>query len=211
MPNTVDGKVYPDSSGHTRLWEHLQALAESSSPIVCTSTARPVGYPGRRIFETDTGRELVYYDPPGATAAGWFRPWNLPWGVVAATSALVGTSGLNAYTLVMQTGNFDTFDGRSYAVTLSAALDNPVAGTTDVNLDRYNGAAFVSTIENRTYPHGPAPDNFPPVAITNTWAPGALVGARIGVNVKHDTGGFVTSFTTRGTPRLRVVDLGPTP
>lgn len=29
MPTTADGIVYPTSGGHTRLWEHLQALAES--------------------------------------------------------------------------------------------------------------------------------------------------------------------------------------
>lgn len=29
MPTTTTGLVYPDDTGHTRLWEHLQALAES--------------------------------------------------------------------------------------------------------------------------------------------------------------------------------------
>lgn len=28
MPNTARGLTYPDSSGHTRLWEHLQELAD---------------------------------------------------------------------------------------------------------------------------------------------------------------------------------------
>lgn len=27
MPNTAEGVTYPDSGGHTRLWEHLQTLA----------------------------------------------------------------------------------------------------------------------------------------------------------------------------------------
>lgn len=30
MPETPSGIVYPDASSHTRLWEHLQALAESA-------------------------------------------------------------------------------------------------------------------------------------------------------------------------------------
>lgn len=30
MPTTPRGLLYPDSSGHTRIWEHLQALAESA-------------------------------------------------------------------------------------------------------------------------------------------------------------------------------------
>lgn len=28
MPDTSQGLTYPDSSGHTRIWEHIQALAE---------------------------------------------------------------------------------------------------------------------------------------------------------------------------------------
>lgn len=34
MPQTPLGLVYPDSAGHTRLWEHLQALAESIDAAV---------------------------------------------------------------------------------------------------------------------------------------------------------------------------------
>lgn len=30
MPNTPRGLVYPDAGGHTRLWEHLQTLAETT-------------------------------------------------------------------------------------------------------------------------------------------------------------------------------------
>lgn len=34
MPTTPQGIEYPDSSGHTRLWEHFQALAESVDDVV---------------------------------------------------------------------------------------------------------------------------------------------------------------------------------
>lgn len=33
MPQTPKGITYPDSSGHTRLWEHFQALAEDADAL----------------------------------------------------------------------------------------------------------------------------------------------------------------------------------
>ena len=34
MPQTPEGLTYPDSSGHTRLWEHFQQLAEDVDDLV---------------------------------------------------------------------------------------------------------------------------------------------------------------------------------
>ena len=34
MPQTTQGLTYPDSSGHTRLWEHLQQLAEDVDDLI---------------------------------------------------------------------------------------------------------------------------------------------------------------------------------
>ena len=34
MPATSEGITYPDSSGHTRLWEHLQQLAEDVDALL---------------------------------------------------------------------------------------------------------------------------------------------------------------------------------
>ena len=34
MPTTPEGIVYPDSSGHTRLWEHFQTLADSIDTLL---------------------------------------------------------------------------------------------------------------------------------------------------------------------------------
>jgi hypothetical protein len=43
----------------------------------CLSTARPPSPTvGACIYETDTGRDLVYTGP----VIGWSQPWNLPWG-----------------------------------------------------------------------------------------------------------------------------------
>lgn len=46
---------------------------------VCTSTRRPASpNVGEMIYETDTGKNLVYY---GATT-GWRPPWGQPWGLI---------------------------------------------------------------------------------------------------------------------------------
>lgn len=34
MPNTTKGIIYPDQTGHTRLWEHLQTLASGIDPLL---------------------------------------------------------------------------------------------------------------------------------------------------------------------------------
>ena len=50
------------------------------STVVCTSTTRPsTPTQGQRIYETNTGHELVYLN----SFLGWNKPWNLPWGQVA--------------------------------------------------------------------------------------------------------------------------------
>lgn len=68
---------------------------------VCTSTRRPASpNVGEMIYETDTGKKLVYY---GATT-GWQPPWNQPWGQVgyatttsdsSATATTTDWSGLS--------------------------------------------------------------------------------------------------------------------
>jgi len=42
MPTTATGIVYPDDQGHTRLWEHFQALAETTDTAIAnTESASP--------------------------------------------------------------------------------------------------------------------------------------------------------------------------
>lgn len=49
--------------------------------VICTSGTRPTPVVGLNIYETNTGKHLVYY---GATT-GWRPPWSQPWGYVAST------------------------------------------------------------------------------------------------------------------------------
>lgn len=70
----------------------------------------PTGKIGRMWFQPSTGKLLQYYDPPGVGAAGWYRPWNTPWGrlgmfaigvsgFVGATMTSIGGSTITAVTV----------------------------------------------------------------------------------------------------------------
>ena len=54
------------------------------------NAAIPIPEPGMTCLLLDTAAIVTYYDPPGAAAAGWYRPWTQPWGLVKAHTA-VGT------------------------------------------------------------------------------------------------------------------------
>lgn len=74
MPNTGLGITYPDSSGHTRLWEHLQTLAQTADAAVQLSTPR--GYsiiqPGNSASMTTSAVDLagLTVDVPTTAASG---------------------------------------------------------------------------------------------------------------------------------------------
>ena len=52
------------------------------------SSARPTGYEGRAVYDTDTDALMVYAPP----TTGWKPPWNLPWGYVGR-AAITANSG----------------------------------------------------------------------------------------------------------------------
>lgn len=94
-------------------------FAAAAKPVViCTSSTRPSSpVNGQMIFETDTGKVLVYYSTP----AQWRQPWNLPWGVAGATSyatpQTIGSGG--ASSLVAQC-SFTVVANRQYHATVTA-------------------------------------------------------------------------------------------
>lgn len=61
------------TAAHTNTYWMRQAIATG------LSSARPTGYEGRAVYDTDTDALMVYASP----TTGWKPPWNLPWGVVA--------------------------------------------------------------------------------------------------------------------------------
>lgn len=80
--------------------------------VVCTSSTRPVGFPGRKIYETDTEREWVF------TSGFGFRPSGL---LVSLNNNVVAGGG--------------TYSGTAYANTPTAlSLAFPKKFGTDTNL-----------------------------------------------------------------------------
>lgn len=79
-------------------------------PGVCTSTTRPSSpYKGQTIYETDTGRLLVYY---GATT-GWQPPWSQPWGSISYASTLSNVSVKNGNIV---TNTISVLNNRRYRI-----------------------------------------------------------------------------------------------
>ena len=92
-------------------------------PGVCTSTTRPSSpYKGQTIYETDTGRLLVYY---GATT-GWQLPWGQPWGAVSISSNIAASSATSGTTeLSVSTGQtFTAVANRNYQIVYSTTAFN---------------------------------------------------------------------------------------
>jgi hypothetical protein len=65
MPTTPTGIVYPDSAGHTRMWDHLQALADSTHDAI--SGDGWVDYPGAEI------RDAAGAGPAPGTSIAWAK------------------------------------------------------------------------------------------------------------------------------------------
>lgn len=67
-------------SFQTRVSKIVQATqwpAVTTGTIICTSSTRPAApFPGQKIYETDTKKELTY------DGTSWTQPWNQPWGVI---------------------------------------------------------------------------------------------------------------------------------
>lgn len=66
------------TAAHTNTYWMRQAIATG------LSSARPTGYEGRAVYDTDTDALMVY----ASATTGWRPPWNLPWGAVAAPATI---------------------------------------------------------------------------------------------------------------------------
>ena len=103
------------------------------------------------ILETDTGLQLEYYDPPGSTGAGWYKPWGIPWGMVAAPVSVVSNlNNSSSSTYVDVTGMSITWTvpavGRQYKMCITAN----VYAETDANATIQIQIADSSDVEKKT-------------------------------------------------------------
>jgi hypothetical protein len=90
-----EGLRFRETDSTDKLYDYRGAAwLQKADVVICTAATRPANpYVGMKIYETDTGNELVYY---GATTL-WQQPWNQPWGLVgignitATVGSIVGT------------------------------------------------------------------------------------------------------------------------
>jgi hypothetical protein len=125
--------------------------ANGTGLIVCTSSTRPASPSvGQNIYETDTGRHLVYY---GATTL-WRQPWNMPWGFVyfnqqnspsgsyatgwITVNTWTGTPIANRRYLVKADGYFVGATTGNYALAVGT---NPAGSNADYISQQYQHAA----------------------------------------------------------------------
>jgi hypothetical protein len=78
------------TAAHTNTYWMRQVIAAG------LSSARPTGYEGRAVYDTDTDAFNIY----ASVGTGWRPPWNLPWGylghaVLNANQNSVGAGGVD--------------------------------------------------------------------------------------------------------------------
>lgn len=133
--------------------------ATGTGLTICTSATRPASPAvGQNIYETDTGKHLVYY---GATTS-WRPPWANPWGYIsfATTASAINSTG-NSYASLLSWSGTPLANRRYLMVgivslsgtgagNLTSAIGNSV-GTTDITQVSYSSASgyyYSQTVQN---------------------------------------------------------------
>ena len=109
-----------------------QGIGNTGGVTVCSSTTRPAApTKGMHIYETDTGKTLVYQ----SSTSGWTPPWNQPWGelaytVMADNQQIFG--GTNEIDLISLSTSWTALANRKYSTNLyiSTGLINSVPPST---------------------------------------------------------------------------------
>ena len=173
---------------------------------VCTSTTRPSApYVGQTIYETNTGRLLVYY---GATT-GWQPPWGQPWGFM---------NGIALPTSFTQSST-STFDVTGMYVTFTATNNRFYKISAFMPaIERVNGVATAFCLFNGASElqlcvvDGSNPGTFNVVAPAHlvkidTFTAGSVT---LKCSVRSLGGsGTMSAHAGGGTPSLIVEDIGP--
>jgi hypothetical protein len=123
-----------------------QGPAGSSGYVICTSATRPSSPTvGQNIYETDTGKHLVYY---GATTQ-WQPPWNQAWGVVAWFSNTTQGLSFNTTPTVISglTGSVTTVNNRNYELTFQCRFLNTVQWAVNNWVIRRNSSSVLNGIQ----------------------------------------------------------------
>lgn len=203
----LHGYPYPEGSDQPQVHLDVKALADDvdeDTYVVCTAATRPAGVSGRRIFETDTGATLFYYDPPGGAAAGWYPPWNLPWGEVGLATATADVAA-TALTTIAQLTGLTLTEGRKYRAVVHSAGESTVAGDVMGFAIRYDGTTEVGYAQIDLRTAGVQEGvTVGPVAVPATATSVQLVAFRV-----TGTGSTATKSAATKPTTVQLVDDGP--
>jgi len=137
------------TAAHTNTYWMRQVIATG------LSSARPAGYEGRAVYDTDTDALMVYASP----TTGWKPPWNLPWGAVAI-GAIAARPSPATGTAAVCSVTFNAVAGRRYKVS-AGFMALPAANSTfevAVVLDGSTtiGGGFAGTTDTHAAVHAEA-------------------------------------------------------
>lgn len=113
-----------------------------SAYVICSSSTRPSSpFGGQMIFESDTGKTLVYNTD--ALTPGWYPPWNTAWGLLDYNTG-AGTAFDATTPTQVTSGTVNLYSGRNYRVVFSMQARTAVSDTLiSFNLGvSFNGGAF---------------------------------------------------------------------
>ena len=89
--------------------------------VIANASARPASpFEGQAIYQKDTD-EVLYYN-----GSSWSRPWNMPWGILAATTSTNNT--LTSNILVGLNTTFTAVANRYYRVSIHVATSSNIVG-----------------------------------------------------------------------------------
>lgn len=172
--------------------------------VVCTSTTRPASPSiGQNIYETDTGKHLVYY---GATTL-WRQPWNKPWGQTGYGTSIVDTAiSTSAQTSIgLATAGMTLFANRLYEVNWSASILAAGAALQTLTFELWNVSTKVvglqsASVSSTSYYSVSGVAYVNVAASTPTWTVRALASGG---------GGTITNKGTVTPSWITVKDIGP--
>jgi hypothetical protein len=104
------------TAAHTNTYWMRQVVATG------LSSARPTGYEGRVIYDTDTDALMVY----ASATTGWRPPWNMPWGFIARSVNASSVSLNNAQGIVAPSITIPVLKNRRIRITgIARAITDP--------------------------------------------------------------------------------------
>lgn len=175
-------------------------------PGVCTSATRPASpYRGQTIYETNTGRLLVYY---GATT-GWQPPWGQPWGFMngIALPTSFTQSSTSTFDVTGMSVTFTATNNRFYKISAFMPAIERVSGVATA-FCLFNGASELQLC----VVDGSSPGTFNVVAPahlvkTQTFTAGLTT---LKCSIRSVGGsGTMSAHARGGNPTLLVEDIGP--